>query len=285
MHCIGEVLDQTLKKMGLTKRYHAELAIDRWPQIVGEDIATHACPVRMEDGVLFISVSSSVWSHHLFMLKESIIYKINQFIGERIVKDIRFQAGYLKYCKNQEDASIVISMKQRLSAVRLDAEEMTMVADITDEVTDPVLQKRLAVLAQKSLAFKKLRKMDHWHSCGHCGTLCPPNEVYCTACKRILRNETLKKIRKMLMDAPWFTYDELKKYIDCTIFEFNQAKNELISRLSMDYAIQNGQADVIQMTTLAMLIHTKKPEEITTEIVNLTLQKIRRKQYVFAPRS
>ncbi|CUH95762.1 hypothetical protein P22_1842 [Propionispora sp. 2/2-37] len=284
MQCIAEVLEQTLKKMGLTKRYRAELAIDRWPEIVGEDIATHACPVRMEGGVLFISVSSSVWSHHLFMLKESIIYKINQFVGEKIVKDIRFQAGYLKYCKNEKEADVVVPMKQKLAAVRLDATELTMIDAVTGNVTDPALQKRLAVFTKKSLAFQKLKKMAHWHSCAECGTLCPPDETYCAVCRRILRQETVKDIRRMLLEAPWFTYDELKKYIDCTRFEFDRAKNELISRLAMDYAIQSGQADAVQTTTLAMLIHAKKPEELTAETVNLTLQKIRRKPYVFASR-
>lgn len=48
-------------------------------------------PAEIEYGILFLTVKNSVWSHHLSMMKIDIIAKINHFIGEALVKDIRFR--------------------------------------------------------------------------------------------------------------------------------------------------------------------------------------------------
>lgn len=285
MQGISEILHNTLQQLGLKKRYHAELIMERWSEIVGDDISQHSCPVKFERGLMFVTVSNSVWCHHLFMLKESIISKLNRFIGEKIVKDIRFQAGYLKDCKNQENTEHSVSLKQSLAAIRLDEQELAGIRQYTHEVADEALQKKLAGFTRKALAYNKLKKLDKWHACQGCNALCPPEETYCAVCLRTVREEKLGEIRKLLLDAPWFSHEDLQPYLSCTRSEFDRAKSELLARLCLEYTARNGQVDSVHRTTIVMLMKSVGPDEITPETVDHTLEKFRRKQHVFAPRS
>ena len=67
-----------------------------WQQAVGAKIAEHACPDRIQNNVLFVNVSSSVWMQELHFLRENILEKINKNIPSGKIKDIRFCSGALR---------------------------------------------------------------------------------------------------------------------------------------------------------------------------------------------
>lgn len=284
MQAVGNILEATLKNLGLKKRYHAELAIERWDTIVGDEIAAHSWPVKIEFGVMLVHVNHSAWCHHLSMLKESIIAKTNQFIGEKIVKDIRFQAGYLVNTKNQESEQPKVSLKRQLTAVRFNQDELQAMEESVREIADDRLRKKLSGLRRKAAALNKIRVHHKWHMCTNCQSLCPPEEELCTACRLQLRDEKLRSIRKFLVEAPWLTYEELRQYMECTKYEFDRAKTELIFRLSLEFQQNNGEVSHIERMTLTMLIHTIRPEIITPEIIERTFKNFRRNKHVFASR-
>jgi predicted nucleic acid-binding Zn ribbon protein len=65
--------------------------ITTWPEVVGEQIARVAVAERMENGILFVSVSSAPWRTELTMKRRAIIEKLNAHAGGAVVKDIRFR--------------------------------------------------------------------------------------------------------------------------------------------------------------------------------------------------
>ncbi|MBM2839399.1 MAG: putative RNA-binding protein containing Zn ribbon, partial [Deltaproteobacteria bacterium] len=50
---------------------------------------------RLKDGILFLKVDSPVWMQQLQFMKSLILEKVNGYMKENAVKDVRFQIGKL----------------------------------------------------------------------------------------------------------------------------------------------------------------------------------------------
>lgn len=60
-----------------------------WPQIVGESIARHATPIRMQETTLLVGVRDSVWLQELTMLRPQLLAKIHAVVDPALVTEIR----------------------------------------------------------------------------------------------------------------------------------------------------------------------------------------------------
>ncbi len=90
MKQINTVLDNFLKKSGLSSGVNQQKAVGVWEEVVGETIAEHTEAVSVEHGVLFIRAESSTWSQELQLKKKEILSKINSKVGKQTIKDLRF---------------------------------------------------------------------------------------------------------------------------------------------------------------------------------------------------
>jgi len=61
----------------------------RWGGVVGEDIASHATPVSLQDGVLGITAESTAWATQLRMLQPQILAKIAAAVGPGVVRQLK----------------------------------------------------------------------------------------------------------------------------------------------------------------------------------------------------
>lgn len=66
-------------------------AFKEWNAVVGEVLARNSVPVKVENGVLYVSVKNSVWRQELSMHKPQILKKYKERFGADIIKDIRLQ--------------------------------------------------------------------------------------------------------------------------------------------------------------------------------------------------
>lgn len=283
MQSIDEILPLTIKKLGIIKRYNAESAIVHWQEIVGEKIAMHAYPIAIYRDLLVVAVGNSSWLHHLSMMKQDIISKINTFIGEDLISDIRFQAGYLKDNKNQKNAGQADENEIKLQSIKLETADIEAADQLVREVNDTELRNKIKCVVIKSFTFKKLRQKQNWHKCSWCTALCPPGESLCAVCKLNKKRKVKEDIYVALRENPWLGYSELKKYINVSFDEFKDVKEQLISKLIQDISSQNS--DRIKELTLVMLVTGVKPEQITDALINNTLKRFRRSKHVSTSRS
>ncbi|MFY9115014.1 MAG: DUF721 domain-containing protein [Dethiobacteria bacterium] len=109
MDNIGEIIKKILRKKGLWEAVRQHETLNRWPEIVGDQIAAKTRAVKIAKEVLWIKVSDSVWTHHLVMLKPKILKKINNMLGKKMVKDIYFFIGELEEDKtaSREEEGII----------------------------------------------------------------------------------------------------------------------------------------------------------------------------------
>ncbi len=284
MNSVGVVVPQTIASLGLMKKYQAQCAILFWRTIVGDEIASHSKAQRLERGVLTVTVSNSVWTHHLFLLKQDLIGKINTYIGQNVITDIRFVAGNSHRGTNEENTGTAESppLYVKLRAIRLEKAEVTEARKLVADVTDPVLQKKLLTMMYKNAALKKLRKNEGWQECRHCGVLCPPDDLYCAACLIEQKKENLSAVRKMLRQAPWQNYNEFNQCLPCSFSDYLTAKQYLMNNLIQD--IRLGQADENDEAALAMLTTGLSPVDLTDDMIKNQTAKFRRKSHVSTPR-
>ncbi len=93
---IGDILSKNIG--ALSGRVDLELLTlwKGWTEAVGEEVARHTRPKSFKGALLFITVDSSVWIHHLSMMKGEVIARINKNLGEERLRDIRFSIGHVE---------------------------------------------------------------------------------------------------------------------------------------------------------------------------------------------
>lgn len=277
---LSEIMPVVIQQMGIKKQFVTESIFHHWPEIVGAEIASHTKPQQLQRDTLFVTVDTSVWAHHLTMMKEEIVARIQAFTKEKVVANIRFQAGYLRFSQNQEhtDPTEEAAPRIPLYRVQLDEEEVRYLQDTVQPVRDKFLKQRIMKLLRKDIAWKKVMKQHNWRRCATCTALCPPGETQCTACKVQRREQVIRDVMRLLREVPWLRYPEVGRQLSCSPQEYDTAQHLLINALARQ--IQFGDTDRLTVMSLIMLQTGAKPEAVNDAIISKTLEKIRRKSHV-----
>ena len=90
---ISDVLESVVRDLNLEKGIAEHRAIVLWEKVVGSEAAAHAIPREVARGRMVATVDSSVWLQELRMREREIIAKINELIGEEVLREIYFTIG------------------------------------------------------------------------------------------------------------------------------------------------------------------------------------------------
>jgi hypothetical protein len=88
-HGIGEVLGKLSRRLGLPDPGKTGAVWGRWEEFVGAEIAGHARPSSLRDGVLRVRADSPAWAHELGYLQEEIKGRVNAGLGHPVVAEVR----------------------------------------------------------------------------------------------------------------------------------------------------------------------------------------------------
>lgn len=80
-----------VRDLGIAPKMAQYDVIAAWPEVVGPQIARVTKPERMENGVLYVAVTTAPWRAELAMKRLDLIEKLNTRIGTRVLNDIRFR--------------------------------------------------------------------------------------------------------------------------------------------------------------------------------------------------
>ncbi len=100
MKQVGPVLENLLKRYNLWQGYQQYLIVESWEKVVGYELGEVTRAKKIENGVLRVIVKDSVWAYHLSLLKPQLIGKLNNYAGNKVVKDIYFQIDELEKKEN-----------------------------------------------------------------------------------------------------------------------------------------------------------------------------------------
>lgn len=88
---IADVLKTYIQNKDIAKKINHHKLFNYWAVIVGGDISSHAKPRMLRNKVLYISTSNPIWSTELGMMSQEIIGKINTFLNDEVVKELRIK--------------------------------------------------------------------------------------------------------------------------------------------------------------------------------------------------
>jgi len=90
---IQSILEKTLKTLEIDVPLKTYSIVGAWNEIVGESVAGHSQPRSIRNQILFIDVTHPTWMQQLQFLKPTLLEKVNGFLGEPLIQDIRFKLG------------------------------------------------------------------------------------------------------------------------------------------------------------------------------------------------
>lgn len=181
MESLSPALSKVINATGLRQRFLIGMAPMIWSEAVGEEIARRSRIDKVKNGVLFVVTENSVWSQELTYLKPKLIEKLNEKLGEPVVKDLRFSTGR----QFQQKAQGLPSLRPRrsdLSRVTPPARDSETLQGIAAGIPDPELRKSFAAWGAKVLKIREWEKRHPVRKCETCGKQYRSRRIQCPFC-------------------------------------------------------------------------------------------------------
>jgi predicted nucleic acid-binding Zn ribbon protein len=86
---MGRVARDIAKKRGWSARVAEGTVLGQWATVVGHQIADHATPVALKDGVLSVTAESTAWATQLRVVQAQLLAKIAAAVGNGVVTSLK----------------------------------------------------------------------------------------------------------------------------------------------------------------------------------------------------
>jgi len=222
MHSLKESLQKTLKKLGVEKEIKERRIVQIWNEIRQGELIEHTQAKSFKNGLLFVNVSSPVWSQQLLFLKGEIIKQINQKVGGRYLKDIRFQCGSIE--KSAYPHTIIID--KEWEQIFLSEEEIEKIKNVSDNLGKKEIKEAIFSFLIKNKKLKKWREKQGWRTCSYCSCVYPPQEKKCPYCC------WEKELKLLFYNNPWLTLIQCQETMpNLDEQEFLKIKEQIIKEI------------------------------------------------------
>ena len=85
----GVLVESILERFNLSEEFLVEAVRAKWPSVVGELIATHSFPDRIQSGVLYIAVDHNVYAGEISMMREASLESVSSECSVAGLRDLR----------------------------------------------------------------------------------------------------------------------------------------------------------------------------------------------------
>jgi predicted nucleic acid-binding Zn ribbon protein len=86
---LGRAARDVAKKQGWSPRVAEGAVFGQWPSVVGQQIADHATPTALRDGVLSVAAESTAWATQLRLIQTQVLAKIAAAVGDGVVTALK----------------------------------------------------------------------------------------------------------------------------------------------------------------------------------------------------
>lgn len=91
---VADGVAKLMDSLGLSHRLKEEEILRAWEEVVGSFIAAHSRPLRLQEGVLTVSVLQPTMHYELDRVwRHKLLRKLKDRFGARVVRDLRFRIG------------------------------------------------------------------------------------------------------------------------------------------------------------------------------------------------
>lgn len=86
---LGRLTRELAKKRGWSTHVATGMVLGHWSSVVGQQIADHAAPTTLNDGVLNVTAESTAWATQLRMMQPQLLAKIAAAVGNGVVTSLK----------------------------------------------------------------------------------------------------------------------------------------------------------------------------------------------------
>jgi predicted nucleic acid-binding Zn ribbon protein len=86
---LGSATSELAKSRGWSSRVAEGSVFGQWATVVGDQIAQHANPSALRDGVLTVEAESTAWATQLRLVQSQILAKIAAAVGDGVVTSVK----------------------------------------------------------------------------------------------------------------------------------------------------------------------------------------------------
>ncbi|BCZ21655.1 UPF0232 protein [Mycobacterium senriense] len=86
---LGNLARDLAKKRGWSAQVAEGTVLGNWATVVGHQIADHATPTALNDGVLSVTAESTAWATQLRMIQSQLLAKIAAAVGNGVVTSLK----------------------------------------------------------------------------------------------------------------------------------------------------------------------------------------------------
>jgi predicted nucleic acid-binding Zn ribbon protein len=86
---LGRLAREVAKKRGWSAHVAEGTVLGHWPSVVGQQIADHATPTALKEGVLSVTAESTAWATQLRLVQAQLLAKIAAAVGNGVVTSLR----------------------------------------------------------------------------------------------------------------------------------------------------------------------------------------------------
>jgi hypothetical protein len=149
---IYSILEKTLKALEIDVPLKSYSIWGAWKELVGDSVALQTQPRAIRNRILFIDVSHSTWMQQLQFLKPTLLEKINNFLGEPLIQDIRFKLGKISPPIPTPPKTYLLEDE------KLDKVTLNQVESIVQKIDDRDVRKGLREVLIKGAKLEQYRK-------------------------------------------------------------------------------------------------------------------------------
>jgi hypothetical protein len=154
---LGEILENFFGRSGLKARLTEQRVLDSWRKAVGKGIGEQTQPIRIQNRILQVRVSNSVWMQQLQFMKGMILSKIKEETGMEDLEDLRFFIGEVEGGEGEDGIAEHRpgGEEEAKGWEKLSDAEMTRIRREVDALADPELRKIFESIFARSFAMGK----------------------------------------------------------------------------------------------------------------------------------
>jgi len=149
---LRSILEKTLKTLEIDVPLKTYTILGAWNEIVGESVAVHSQPRSIRNRILFIDVSHPTWMQQLQFLKPTLLEKVNTFLGELLIQDIRFKLGKISPTIPAPPKTLLIEDE------KLDKAALNRIESIVQKIDDKDLRKSVQDVLMRGAQLERSRK-------------------------------------------------------------------------------------------------------------------------------
>lgn len=86
---LGRVARDLAKKRGWSAHVAEGMVFGQWVAVVGQQIADHASPTALNDGVLSVTAESTAWATQLRIIQAQLLARIAAAVGNGVVTSLK----------------------------------------------------------------------------------------------------------------------------------------------------------------------------------------------------